>query len=92
MLCMLQTELVEGYLERELQARIPDFDMHAFLHSLQWESHDFHMTGHMIPTQDAQGGGCGGGAGPSAVFLRFSLFQTTDAPSQGSKTLSLPVQ
>ena len=47
------------------------------------------MTGHMIPTQDTQGGGCGGGAGPSAVFLRFSLFQTTDAPSQGSKTLSL---
>ncbi|CAI8016194.1 ADP-ribosylation factor-like protein 2-binding protein, partial [Geodia barretti] len=35
MLCMLQTELVEGYLERELQARIPDFDMHAFIHSLQ---------------------------------------------------------
>ena len=32
---LLQTELVEGYLERELQARIPSFDMHTFLQSLE---------------------------------------------------------
>lgn len=29
------SELVEGYLERELQSRMPDFNMHTFLESLE---------------------------------------------------------
>lgn len=31
----LQTELIEGYLEKELQSRMPTFDMHTFLQSLE---------------------------------------------------------
>ena len=30
-----QTELIENYLERELQTRMPAFNMHTFLGSLE---------------------------------------------------------